>query len=80
VGIGSGDGIAAHRPGRGRRALHQQQRIQMMQKTAARQQVRARHPQFAGGTAAQHKTPPAFGGIVEMLHRVEDRRHVLRLV
>ena len=52
----------------------------MVQETAPRQQVRARHAQFAGGTAAQHKTPSALVGIVEMLHRVEERRHVLRLV
>jgi len=52
----------------------------MVQKAASGQQVRACHAQFAGGTAAQHETPPALVGIVEMLRRVEDRRHVLRLV
>ena len=52
----------------------------MVQEAASRQQVRARHAQLAGGTAAQHEPPAALVGIVEMLHRVEDRRHVLRLV
>jgi len=52
----------------------------MAQEAPSRQQVGARGAQLAGGTAAQHEPPPALVGIVEMLHGVEDGRHVLCLV
>ena len=63
-----------------RRPLGQDQRVEVMQEAAPGQEVRPGHAQLAGGTAAEHEAPAALVGVVEVLHRVEERRDVLRLV
>src|SRR4030042_6162247 len=51
-----------------------------MHETAAGKQVGTRTAQFARRAAAQHEPPSLLIAIVEMLHRIENRRRGLHLV